>query len=68
MYYITYKRKSQHKKAHLRRQGQVRLKRDYFDTQYGIMTEKDYKVAELYAGRAKEKYIKKEQRKAKHSK
>lgn len=54
--------------SYMRRQGQVRLKRDYFDTKYGVMTQKDYKVAQVYADRAKEKYIKKEQRNAKHSK
>lgn len=54
--------------SYMRRQGQVRLKRDYFDTKYGVMTQKDYKVAQVYANRAKEKYIKKEQRNAKRSK
>lgn len=46
-------------KSYLRRQGTVADKSNYYGSQKGIMTPKDYTVAKKYGKRAKEKYINK---------
>lgn len=56
------------RQSFLRRSGEVNPKNKYISPKIGVMTEKDYNKAKAYADKAKEKYIKKQQHSAKHSK
>ena len=45
------------KTSYMRRQGTVAPKYEYTNQRKGIMTQKDYKQATIYAERAKQKYL-----------
>ena len=49
-------------KSYMRRSAEVVKQKRYLSPKYGVMTEKDYNKAKVYANKAKKKYLEKKEK------